>query len=304
MILDPNVLRMQARSDFNKAKNRASLSNIFAGFFPEHQQLLSLDDVKEIVKPRGEAYKGLKSVPISLIVGSEGRYRDFNRAFLPKRESLRHRWESVDRAALSYVNLPPVKLYEIGGVYFVRDGNHRVSVARMQGIEIVDAEVISLNSEIDIRPGMTREDLKKEVIKLEKDQVFSKTDLGLVVPKDEIDFTATGRFFELLKHIEVHKYYINQDQEKEIPFKEAARSWYRTLYKPITGLISQRKLNRRFPGRTKGDLYMWMIRHWDELKRRHGDTYPLEKAVMDFSKRYGKSFWERLLAILPIRFSK
>ena len=298
MISEQNLIQAQARYDFDRAKKRASLSSLINSFAPERRQLLSFEDVRELIGPRGESYKGFRVVPISHIVGSEGRYSEFTSAFLPKRESLRHRWESVDRARLGDTNLPPIRLYEIGGVYFVRDGNHRVSVARTQGVENIDAEVVSLASEIPLKPGMSRAELKKAVIDYEKRCVFEKTELGKVVSPEEIDFTATGRYGELLKHLEVHKYFINQDKKQEITFVEAARSWYENLYRPICDLISERKLAGRFPGRTKADLYMWMIRHWDEMKRRYGHAYPLEKAVLDYSYRYGKSFWQRFRSAL------
>jgi hypothetical protein len=298
MLLDPRLQRLQAKEDFNKAKSRANLDTLINRFAPERRELLSFEDVKELVKPGGESYKGMRAVAVSQITGSEGRYRDFTRAFLPKREMLRHRWESVDRAYLGYVDLPPIRLYEIGGVYFVRDGNHRVSVAKTQGIERIDAEIVSLKSKIVLKPGMTKLELKNEVIRFEQQQVFSQTELGEIVNPDEIVFTATGRYFELIKHIEVHKYFINQDREDEISFLEAARSWNENLFAPIINLLSEQKIHRRFPGRTKADLYMWMIRHWDELKRSHGSSYPLEAAVSDYSSRFGKNFGQRVMAIL------
>ena len=276
-----------ARQDFNRARSRATLSSVLNAFAPEREHLLSFDEVKSLVKPRGEIYQGMKVVPLELIVGSEGRYQDFNRVFLPRREFLRRRWESVDKAHLGNVTLPPIRLYEIGGAYFVRDGNHRVSVARQNGAYAIDAEVSSLNSEINLNPGMTHQDLKREVIGLEKKQAFEDTTLSKILSPEELDFTSTGRYVELLKHITVHKYLINLDKTAEIPFEEAARSWRDNLFYPIINLISEKKLTRRFPGRTKADLYMWMIRHWDDLKRKHGNLYPLEEAVLDYSKQYG-----------------
>ena len=97
MIQDSRLLRLQSREDFNRAKSRATLSTLLSSFAPERRELLSFEEVKELIKPRGEAYRGLRAVPVSLIVGSEGRYRDFTGAFLPKREGLRQRWESIDR---------------------------------------------------------------------------------------------------------------------------------------------------------------------------------------------------------------
>jgi hypothetical protein len=155
---------IQAAQDFSKARGKAMLSRIQHFMNVDKDRLLSFNDVKEILKPKNETYRGMRAVPIELIVGSEGRYRDFNKYFLPRSEHLRQRWERVDIARLKDINLPPIQLYEIGGVYFVRDGNHRVSVARSQGVEIIDAEVTSLSSEITIKPSMTKKELSVALI--------------------------------------------------------------------------------------------------------------------------------------------
>jgi hypothetical protein len=287
-------VKYQAREDFNKARSRATISSLLNTLTPDRQRLLSLEDVKNLIRPSNESYKGMQEVPIDKIVGSEGRYRDFNSAFLPKHDFIRGKWESVDRAHLTDVILPPIKLYEIGGVYFVRDGNHRVSVAKMQGAEQIDAEVIELDSEVSIEPGMTTSDLKDKVIEYEKREVFDHTGLGQIIPPEEVVFTEPGRYVEMLRHIQGHKYFMNQDFEAEIPLLQAASSWYYNLYKPIVRFIQQEGILSRFPGRTKADLYIWIIKHWDSLKKEHGEDFPLEKAVMDYSNRYGESLKKQL----------
>ena len=286
--------RNTAREDFNRAKKRAVFSTLLNFLTPERQHLLSLQEVRDLVKPRGEAYIGLKVVPIERIVGSEGRYLDFDTAFLPKVEHLRRRWENVDMAHLESISLPAVKLYEIGGAYFVRDGNHRVSVAKMQGIGSIDAEVVSLNSAIRIEPGTTPSLLKEKVISYEKEQVFANSSLGKIINPSELDFTETGRFDEILKHIEVHKYFLNMDKDYEISFEEAGASWYRKLFKPIVDLERKYKVLKKFEGRTRGDLYVWTIRHWHFLKEKYGQDVSIEDAVKDFSNRYGTTFFRKL----------
>jgi hypothetical protein len=290
--------RMLAKDNFDKAKSRARISGVLNTFAPDRQRLLSLDEVREIIKPKTEAYRGIRQVRIDKIVGSEGRYKDFNKAFLPKKELLRGRWESIDIAHAESINLPAVWLYELGGVFFVRDGNHRVSVAKSVGAVEIDAEVSTLDTDIELRPDMSVEDIKKSVILFERSQLFKNTDLGDVISPEKLVFTATGRYGELLKQIEVHKYYINQDQSEEISFRDAAASWYEKLYLPIVEVIERRKLMARFPGRTSSDLYMWMINHWHFMKGKHGDGYPLESAILNFSERFGKRWWERFLVIL------
>jgi hypothetical protein len=289
------MVRSQAREDFNKARSKATISTILNALTPEKQHLLSLEDVRNVLKPKSETYKGMQTVDIDKIVGSEGRYKDFNSAFLPKRDFIRGRWESIDRAHLTDVMLPPIKLYEIGGVYFVRDGNHRVSVAKSQGVMAIDAEVIELDTELKLEAGMTWSDLKWLVIDYEKEQVYRDTDIGKVIDRREIHFTETGRWIELLRHIQGHKYFLNQDKDEEIPFVEAVRSWYENLYLPIVDIIFQENILARFPGRSFGDLYMWIIKHWDGLKRKNGEDFSLNQAAVDYSLRYGKSWRSQLL---------
>jgi hypothetical protein len=84
---------------------------------------------------------GLRDVEVSKIVGSVGRHEAFDRAFMPTKASLAERWKRVDRAFHSGLELPAVRLYKIGDSYFVEDGNHRVSVARYQGVPTLEAEV-------------------------------------------------------------------------------------------------------------------------------------------------------------------
>jgi hypothetical protein len=277
-----------AAEDFNRARNKALLQRIQHFLRFDKDELLNFHDVKKILKPRHEVYQGLRQVPIALIVGSEGRYRDFNKCFLPRSEFLRARWERVDRAHLSDIPLPAIQLYEIGGAYFVRDGNHRVSVAKAQGMETIDAEVTSLASEIAIRPGMDVEELKAAVIAFEKKLFYEKTRFGELTGDEHLDFTMPGRYDVIYHHILVHKYYMNLSREGEIPFDEALVSWYKDIYAPIIAIIKDDWLLFNFPGRSASDLYVWIVKHWDFLKKNYDVECGIEDAAMDFTTRYGK----------------
>jgi hypothetical protein len=85
---------------------------------------------------------GRRTVPVEKIVGSVGRHEDFDGDFLPAKASLEARWKRIDRAYHRGEYLPPVVLRKLGEDYFVEDGNHRVSVARYQGVEWIDAVVM------------------------------------------------------------------------------------------------------------------------------------------------------------------
>ena len=146
-----DYITQQAEEDFYKARNKAFINEIQHLLSPEEASLISLNDVKQLIKPQNETYIGMKVIPIEKIVGSEGRYKDFDNRFFPKSSFLRTRWEHVDEAAIKAIDLPPIKVYELAGLYFVRDGNHRVSVAKARGVEFIDAEVVSLQSEIKLK---------------------------------------------------------------------------------------------------------------------------------------------------------
>ncbi|MFW5728324.1 MAG: transcriptional regulator [Spirochaetota bacterium] len=289
-----NYIDATAREDFNRARFREMFSRITNALTPENQELLSLREVRDVIRPRSEVYRGMQTVPIDRIAGSEGRYRDFNKGFLPKREASRGRWTSIDRAHLQFVTLPPIRLYEIGGIYFVRDGNHRVSVARSQGVMAIDAEVTSLGTEIQLDPRMSRADLKRAVIAYEKQRFYDRTRFDRLFPEYDLVFTEPGRYDEVIHHIEVHKYYLNQSFLGELSFEDAMVSWYNNVFRPITDLIEAENILSRFPGRTAADLYIWIVKHWDELKQKYGPDFPVQEAARDYASRYGKDFKTRL----------
>jgi hypothetical protein len=297
--MNNDVFKLTATTDFSNARGRAILSEIQHILNTDKNKLLSFHDVKDILKPKNQVYMGSQTVPINLIVGSEGRYRDFNKYFLPKADHLRIRWERVDEAHLKDIILPSILLYEIGGVYFVRDGNHRVSVAKTKGVEFIDAEVISLASEISLVPGMTTDQLREALIAYEKNIFYEKTKFGELTADASLDFSTPGRYDVIYNHILVHKYFLNESMEEEIPFSDALVSWYKNVYSPVLAIIREQWLLANFPGRTESDLYVWIVKHWDFLKKKYGG-YTLVDAAGDFSRKYGQSKGRffRFLALL------
>jgi len=283
--MSDNLFQQMARSDFSKLRTRETLTRILSLLKPQKDEMLSLGDVRSLLRPDSETYRGMRTVLLDRIVGSEGRYQDFNRAFLPRNDKLMRRWTRVDIAHYQNISLPPIKLFEIGGVYFVRDGNHRVSVAKAQGAEFIDAEVISLASEIGLSPDMTRDEMKRAVIDFERGRFFDTTHLDALRPGCALELTEVGRYDELLAHIREHKWYINQKKLEEIPFEQAALSWYDTVYTPIARIVRDARLLSRFPQHTEADLYVFIGQHWSELIKRYGPLFTLEEAAEDFSLR-------------------
>ena len=258
--------RMTTSHDFVKAHRHAVFQNIFSTFRWSNPDLLSFYEVTKLIKPESEAYKGMQTIPVRNIIGSENRYHDFSSAFYPKNISLQRRWESVDAANLDDVILPPISVYKLGQWYFVRDGNHRVSVARSKGIEFIDAEVVELTSKIQLEEGITLNEIRHRVVAYER-QRFIEQFNPTYLPMDRIVFTAPGSYPEMVNHILVHKYFMNQNQKEELTFEQGAIDWYQNVYLKIAEAIENEHLLVEFPGQTEADMYMWLVRKWDEMKR-------------------------------------
>jgi hypothetical protein len=143
-------LSAQAEKDFASARRKALLRRIGAFLRRDRgsNRLLSFEEAARGLGALEQVRLGIRDVPVSKIVGSVGRYTDFDRAFLPSKGYLGERWKRIDRMMQRSGGLPPVSLYKIGGDYFVLDGNHRVSVARYHGVERIDAQVIECHGRI------------------------------------------------------------------------------------------------------------------------------------------------------------
>ena len=142
MVQDRSTVRRQRSAEaFDKAHARGLRQQRWGGLFGRQKRLLDLNEIERSVPLGGRFDAGVRLVPLSAVRGSEGRSADFDADFNPLQEHTRERWISVASALQAGVALPPVKLVQIGETYFVRDGHHRISVARYQGQSEIEAEV-------------------------------------------------------------------------------------------------------------------------------------------------------------------
>ena len=284
----------EAESDFARARNKALFNEIQHLLTPEEAAMISLKAVRNLIKTQSETYIGMKVIPINKIVGSEGRYKDFDNQFFPKRSIIRERWEHVDEAVIKDIVLPPIKVYELGGLYFVRDGNHRVSVAKAKGVEFIDAEVVSLQTEIKLSPARTLDGMMKQIIAYEKRNFYFETNFGDITDYWVLDFSTAGQYDVIYNHILTHKYFINQNQKEEIPIEDAILSWFNNVYLPVVTTIQKYKIMKYFKKNTISDLYVWIIKYYDELKKKFGDGLPLDQIVYDIKKEKKFSIISRI----------
>jgi hypothetical protein len=138
--------RRIAMGMFEKALRRAWVGRVRGTFTRKQRQVAALADWRESCGLRDGRFLGVQQVNIAEIGGSEGRATEFDIDFNPVDERTEKRWVSVAIARLLGVPLPPVELLRVGDLYFVRDGHHRISVARSLGETMIEAEVSELES--------------------------------------------------------------------------------------------------------------------------------------------------------------
>src|SRR5207237_1371532 len=247
-----------ARADYRRARRRAFMRGVLSWFRRADNALLAFDEVRRGMHAQAQRDGGLREVEIDQIVGSVGRYRDFDRAVLPRQGQTHDRWESVDRAYLDHTELPPVDLYKIGETYFVKDGNHRVSVARERGQAFIDAHVIEVTAPAPVR---SLEDLLDFIRDQDALSFYETTRISELRPDARIELTLPGQYEKLLEHISTHRWYLGIEKKREIAYDEAVASWYERVYLPTVEAIRHADALRDFPHRTEADLYLWITEH-------------------------------------------
>jgi nucleotide-binding universal stress UspA family protein len=269
--------------DFHRARRKAALQSIMARLTGKSADLLSFEDVRQKLKAGGTTVRELKDIPLDAIVGSVGRYADFTRSFLPRQDSDQERWAKVRVAATGLVGLPPIEVYQIGEAYFVLDGNHRVSVARQLGATYIQAYVTELRTKVPLSPEVQPDDL---ILKAEYADFLEHTRLDELRPEADLSVTVSGQYRALVEHIEVHRYFMGLEQEREVPHEEAVGHWYDEVYLPVVQVIRERGIMRDFPGRTETDLYLWLSEHRAALADELGWEIRPEAAATDLAAQF------------------
>jgi len=234
---------------------------VTARILGKQRELLSFEKVKQEAKVTGLYQRYLDDIPIQAIIGSVGRYQDFDDQFLPLDDSDAGRWARVKLAQESE-GLPPIEVYKVSDIYFVLDGHHRVSIAREISMDTIEAYVNPMRANITISPEDDHDDV---ILKAERADFLAKTRLDEIFPKMEFSVTLPGRYKKLFEHILVHQYYLGLERERDISLNEAVRSWVEIVYQPAVESIEQCGILLAFAGRTQADMYLWIKENGDVL---------------------------------------
>ena len=280
--------------EFDNARFKSMLLNLRYFLVGRNNELLSFEKIKRNLELYNQRNLGIKTVRIKDIVGSLDRYKDFDSYFLPKKMSLQRRWANIHNLLVKDVILPPVKLYKVGEVYFVFDGNHRVSVSKKMGVEFIDAEVIEFSTDVKISSDMDHNEI---FILAEREKFLNITGLKQERPDNKMRITAPGQYDFLLSQINKLMVQMNEDKkadEKMTTFREASLFWYDNIYLPAIEIIKKYGILQKFPKRTKTDLYIWINEHKRYLSLKYGRDIITKFAAQDIMKRYSRNPFNRM----------
>ena len=276
----PDQYKFQmAIHDFQAARQRAAVQEILARFTGKSAQLLSYEDVAEKLKLHARTDRGVQHIPLDAIVGSVGRNTEFTRTFLPRRAGDQQRWANVKAAFMENgAGLPPIEVYKVGEVYFVVDGNHRVSIAKQEKFTTIEARVIEFKTDIKLTSDVQPDDL---IIKAEYAEFLDTTRIMDLRPNVDLSMTVFGQYEKLIEQICVQECLLERERKSGIPFRDAVEAWYDTNYIPLAEAIRDRGLLHLFPGRTITDLYIWIAENRAALEKEQGWEIQSDIAATD-----------------------
>lgn len=277
--MPPDLYKIHmAIQDFQSARKKAGMQEILARLRGKSNELLSYDEVAEKLKLRARTERGTRMIPVDAIVGSVGRYTDFTRTFLPRRANDQERWARVKTAMEEGAGLPPIEVYKVGEVYFVIDGNHRVSIARQEGTKTIEARVIEVQTDIPLTQDVQPDDL---IIKAEYAEFLAATRITDVRPNVDLSVTIPGQYEKLMEQIYTHQYLLAENNNDEVSFQAAVEDWYDNVYISLAEAIRDRGLLHWFPGRTITDLYLWISENRSTLEKELGWQIQSDIAATD-----------------------
>ena len=268
---------MTYSSSFSRAHRKEMyhrLARVVRGSPPA--PLPSFNDMRSRLHLFQQTYAGLQTIDVDKIVGTVDRSDDFDRDFLPRSPQTRERWERLERAFPS-LGFPPITAYQVGDVYFVIDGNHRVALAKQKGVEFIDAEVTEIHTDIEIDEDIDFE----RIIYLEQARRFmQQSGLERSRPMARIDFSRPQGFVELLDVVKAHGYDLMMEKGTVLEPHEIAADWYDRVYLPAVESIRWENLLELESGSTEGDLFLWVLQ-----RRRKHDSQEGERTFKDTARQ-------------------
>jgi hypothetical protein len=255
-----------AQFDYSRARRRQVLSKLahrLRGQPSDVDVILPFDEVIEALGRKSERSLGLQSIALDSIVGTVGRTRDFDRSFRPRSNRTRTRWERIANEQRRGKDMPPISVYRIGDVHFVRDGHHRVSVARALGLSHIDAYVTEVQTAIPIEEGLR---LSQLPMKSHERLFFERVPLPLDA-RDEVRLSDPWKYAELAEGVEAWGFRAMQGRGEFLDRPAIARDWLEDEYRPVVAMLRESDLIG--PKDLPADVYMRVAGERYRLLRTH-----------------------------------
>lgn len=228
--------------------------------------ILPFEEVVQALGWRGERSLGLQTIKLDTIVGTVERVRDFNRHFHPTSKRTRKRWERIATAARRGQAFPPIDVYRIGEVHFVKDGHHRVSVARAQKLDDIDAYVTEVFTEVGADHAITLRDLP---LKSHARLFYERVPLA-TRDRERIQLHDEERFAMLAEQVEAWGFRLIQELREPLDRRAVAERWFHDEYVPVVEMLREADLIGKLSEteaymKVSGLRYMLLRTHsWDE----------------------------------------
>jgi hypothetical protein len=260
---------VDAQHDFLRARRRATMARVAArlrGEPDDVRQILPYEEVIDALGFVGEQRVGPAVVKLDDIVGTVDREREFDRRFRPTTGRVRSRWEHIAAAMRRGEAMPPVDLLQIGEIYFVRDGHHRISVARALGRTDIDAIITEVHTRVGALQTITYADLPTKSLERE---FFER----VPIPDDartEIQVADAWNYARLADNVEAWGFRLSQDRGEQLSRRETAYLWLETEYRPVITMLREAQLigeqtETEAYMRISGERYRLLRTHrWDE----------------------------------------
>jgi len=254
-----------AQDDFLRVRRRRALSRIahrLRGEPGDVNVILPFEEVVAALGRTGERQLGLRVIQLDAIVGSVDRTRDFDRQFRPTTGRVRARWERIAAAMRRGESLPPIDVYRIGDLHFVRDGHHRVSVARALGRRDIDAYVTEVTTRVPVDGNLRVSDLLLK----DHERLFGERVPLPAAARERIRVADAWDYSVLAESVEAWGFRVMQDRGAFMDREQVAGEWYEREYVPVVAMLRDAGLIG--PG-TETDSYLRLSAERYRLMRTH-----------------------------------
>jgi hypothetical protein len=263
-----------AQSDFSKARRRhvtAGLARRLRREPDDVNHILPFDEMVAALGWRGERRLGLETIDLDSIVGTVDRTREFDRHFRPTSRSARSRWQRIAKAMRKGEAMPPIDVYRVGPLHFVRDGHHRVSVARQLGLEVIEAAVTEIVTEVGAEADVQLHDL---ALKSHERLFFERVPLPPEM-RSRIALPKGSWYAGLAEGVEAWGFRAMQARGEFMTREQVAREWFEQEFDPVVEMLREAEL---VEGQTEAEAYSRIVSLRYLLLRTHDwDSDVLER---------------------------